>query len=393
MALVLALAGMLAFAASPARAGVNEDDAYQAELKVLTYNVWDLGGVRGDYTTERLTEICRRFSESGADGRDGWDVIFVQELWPQARGHVFDDCGYEFIADVEDYDNQPLHAVAVFFDWLGLKTKMDTGLRTLSRYPIVETKRLTYSVGGYLSRFFTDGEYAIRKSAMAAKVMHPSWGPVWTVNTHLVSAYKDEMYLAHRGIQLQELSDWIKAELSDSPVVLGGDFNFGPKMTEFATLKSYDPKFWEGLLPILFEGYTQAPNADDACTYCASQNVFVAERNPYAGDHKIDHLFVSPSFEVGGGHVVLNEKFAVIPKRSLWEKASDLFSGLFIDEANAAGEPAPKPVLKPMVNTSDHFGWESSVSLKTLPAIAQMPAEPTDIHDQIPRPNVTGLRP
>ncbi len=371
----LMFAGALLFAPVAGHADTNADDAYHASLKFLTYNVWDLGGVRGDYTTERMTEICRRFSESAADEADGWDVVFVQELWPEARGEIFNDCGYEFVADVEDYDNQPLFAVAVIFEALGLKTKMDTGLRTLSRFPIVETKRLTYSVGGYFNRFLTDGEYGIRKSAMAAKIIHPKWGPVWTVNTHLVSAYRDEMYIAHRGIQLQELSDWIKSELTDAPVILGGDFNFGPKMTEFATLKSYDPKFWEGLLPILFSGYTQAPNADDACTYCASENVFVAARSPYAGDHKIDHLFVSPSFAVSEGAVVMDERFPVTPKKSFFEKVSDFLIG----EAIAAGPGGSAP----MVNTSDHFGWESTVRLKPLPKAALMPV--IEALDQLPQ--------
>lgn len=371
----LICAAALMFAPVDGHADTNADDAYHASLKFLTYNVWDLGGVRGDYTTERLTEICRRFSESAADEADGWDVVFVQELWPEARGDIFNDCGYEFVADVEDYDNQPLFAVAVIFEALGLKTKMDTGLRTLSRFPIVETKRLTYSVGGYFNRFLIDGEYGIRKSAMAAKIIHPKWGPVWTVNTHLVSAYRDEMYIAHRGIQLQELSDWIKSELTDAPVILGGDFNFGPKMTEFATLKSYDPKFWEGLLPVLFSGYTQAPNADDACTYCASENVFVAARSPYAGDHKIDHLFVSPSFAVGEGAVVMDERFPVQPKKSFFERVSDFLIG----EAIAAG-PGDKA---PMVNTSDHFGWESTVRLKPLPKAALMPV--ITAIDQLPQ--------
>jgi endonuclease/exonuclease/phosphatase family metal-dependent hydrolase len=233
-------------------------------LTFLTFNFWglpDLGfRVLSPLRTERAEELCRRFSEVSKK-REGWDVIFLQEVWVAEDRARFTHCGYSYVADEED-DSLPL----------------DSGLMILSRYPLAQVQRYTYPMQAGMGHLTEDGEGLARKSALVALVNHPMAGAIWVANTHLVSDYRassggNDTYLELRRQQFSAFLSWTEEVSWGRPLVIGGDWNFGPK----------DP-LWDELRPTLAQA-SEAPGADQAATLAPPNTMHAVTEG------KVDHLF------------------------------------------------------------------------------------------------------
>jgi len=260
-------------------------------LSVVTFNFWglpDLGfQVLSPLRNERREALCEALKKSK------WDVVLLQEVWVKEDRVALKKCGYDHALDLDDG-----------------KLPIDSGLLTLSRYPITHQDRLTY-LQPKQTEISSDGESLVRKSANIIRIKLPETN-VWVAQTHLVSVYdeKNDTYEKQRSQQLHSFVKWAKARAGVEPLVLGGDLNITPEQPLWREVET------------LLEGYTQAPEAKNACTICPP--------NPLhdTNEGKPDHLFGSPMAKAVSGETALDKPF---------EKS---------------------------IPYSDHFGWQTTFSIE-----------------------------
>ena len=307
------------------------------QIQVLTLNLWDGGGAFGKYTDQRLKAVCQLFKE--AYRNNGWDIILIQELWPiKERKDTLKDCGYPYILngdrtyeEITDFFFQLITPNGAY-QWLSeqlYNDRLDAGLRILSRYPMSNLKRHTYSENGselrlldtmlgtfvgpaHLDTYFfdlgkvgytRDAEYVVFKSAMLVTVNHPDMGSILVANTHLISNFQGENYHEQRWLQLQELSEFVRAN-QDGHVatIVGGDFNVGPleegDENEYYKNSEYD---WNIIMTDLFPDFYHATPLGE-CTYCYSSNQFATAEGGV--NQSIDHILASPNLIVQSSAIV-----------------------------------------------------------------------------------------
>ena len=282
-----------------------------SQLRVLTLNVWDGWFAFGDYTDQRFEKICDRFKEAHADGEAGWDVIFLQEIWPvKKRKHAFENCGYPYSGQVDrDYDD-----ITKFYMILAgiiLGDKIDTGLKMISRYPLDNFKRHTYSVNGsgWVFHALRDGQYLASKSLMLADLHHPTMGKILLGNTHLISnlVNLDRTYHEERAIQLREMAGFFKKNWDHSyqAAVVGGDINMDPETGGPYDFPGYS---WHDIIP---EAFAPLYHATDGLGY----SFHPAKNSLIKGDSShnvmIDHLFASPSLSLQYSGIAMDESIQI----------------------------------------------------------------------------------
>lgn len=268
-------------------------------VSVLTLNIWglpDIGfKILSPLRKERVAAICAKLKEASAR-RNGWDIVLLQEVWVEKDRRNLQKCGYPFYAEVED-GSLPL----------------DTGLLVLSKYKIIETERLTYPALLRFNLSEEDGESFARKSALLVKIEHPGIGNLWVANTHLVSQYSqtNDVYESSRRRQFIAFAEWASSMAGKEPLILGGDWNFGPRMP-----------LWS-LIEIHLKGFSQGTATLNACTICPPNTMHTVNEG------KVDHLFGSSHFSK-------------------------------VEGRQAMTEPMILPDLT--MSLSDHFGWEATFS-------------------------------
>ena len=274
-------------------------------VKVLTYNVYakpDLTNTR--MTHERMELICQRLKEAS------WDIVLLQEVWTKGYRGQFKDCGYPHVMDLKKTG----------------KTKREghlgSGLMILSKFPLEEQQRKVLVRPTGFKAIFKHGEGIVWKSLYLARARLPSGRTLWVGATHLVANYCDtgdfaacSSYQDTRYKQLNQISEHIAKTTHGEPLVIGGDFNFGPHQVS-------NDRSWQEFASI-FPGYTQAPYTEEDCTSCSS-NTFKDNDNG-----KIDHIYVSPGLKASAGARVFTE--TVTTKQGK------------------------------ITHLSDHYGWESLV--------------------------------
>ena len=273
-------------------------------LHILTLNVWalpDLGfHVVCPFRGERIAQICVELKAQSAKP-DSWDVVLLQEAWLSEDREALKHCGYPYSVDLDN------HAKVI-----------DSGTMILSRYPLEEAARLTYSALSGNTQLNLDGEAMARKSAIIARVMRPDTGPYWVSTTHLISTYdeKNDKYAEARKTQFTSWIDWAQKKAGTEPLVLGGDLNFGPGMP-----------LWDEI-PQLLSTFKQSAGADQACTLCPPNVMHVSNEG------KVDHIFGSAQLKPVSG-------------------------GIRFDQPTVLATPGLK------LPVSDHFGWETVFQLES----------------------------
>lgn len=263
-------------------------------LSVVTFNFWGLPDVGfqvlSPLRAERRIAVCEELKKSK------WDLVFLQEVWVKEDRDALKKCGYDHSLDLEN-----------------TKLAIDSGLLTLSRYPLGRPDRLTYAQPTQ-PNISSDGESLVRKSAILARLEHPN-GAVWVAQTHLVSVYdeKNDAYEARRLQQLKAFVKWATGRAGSEPLIVGGDLNITPHQPLWKEVRAQ------------LKDFTEAPQALDACTICPP--------NPLheVNEGKPDHLFISPGAFADSGDTVLKDTFT--------------------HEKDA-------------IPLSDHYGWQTSFRIE-----------------------------
>lgn len=272
-------------------------------ISVLTLNIWGLPGV-GSFKLaplrrERVRGICQELKRAAEDPY-GWDAVMLQEVWLKEDRRKLSRCGYREVMDLND----PI-------------LLMDSGLLFLSKHPLRNGKRLTYPAIPIGPDVVEDGESLVRKSANAVEMLHPQAGRVFLGNTHLVSYYAEgeqDQYQTTRRKQFLSFAKWIKKIAGNNPVVVGGDWNFGPQNHELWSEKEKN-----------FSDFIVSQESEKETTL-SSDNSFQEE-----DQDRVDHLFASGQFNSVRGRLEMNQPIKVNGK---------------------------------LVNLSDHYGWSETFSLK-----------------------------
>ena len=265
-------------------------------LTVLTLNIWGLPGDGfwgpAPHRGERVKKICEVLKNS-VQSNSGWDAVFLQEVWLKEDRKTLRHCGY---TEFSDPNNSNL--------------LIDSGLLILSKFPLSRAKRLTYPAIPLDADVINEGEALAKKAAHLVKMSHPKIGDVWLGNTHLVSYYGEgekDKYAGMRKEQFKAFVEWVFQSVGNHPVVLGGDWNFGPEQN----------LLWELKIRLLPD-FVVSPEAF-LFTTLSKDNVFQEE-----DQDRVDHLYASPHFQSHRGDLAMNKPFS--------------FKGKTL-------------------NLSDHFGW------------------------------------
>ncbi|KAI9029512.1 Endonuclease/exonuclease/phosphatase [Hyaloraphidium curvatum] len=258
-------------------------------LKLMTWNVWDVPGVKSG--PKRLDAVADALAALARDP-DGPDVVLLQELWPSRRRAAFKSLGWPHVGDADSFAGHWLNWIGKPLETVGAgHMTLDSGLLVLSKHPVKEVRRKMYSSRGSWKEVFREGEAAARKSAVAALVEVPSFGPVWVVDTHLCSSYAWNDNRAVRLSQIRELGAFA-CGLPRAPVVLAGDLNVGPPRAGAG--HGHDAEIWGALLAAL-PGFSCAPDTGLFATCSPSKNKWV---NAEDGENSLDHVFAGPGLSI-----------------------------------------------------------------------------------------------
>ncbi len=273
-------------------------------LNVLTLNVWGLPAigflVPSPMRAERMTAICEVLREQAAlPALEGWDVILLQEVWTAEDRTTLKNCGYTHSVDLEN-----------------TQRALDSGLMILSRFPLREGKKLVFSEQASGDQAVSTGEAFTTKSALIAEVELAADQHVLVANTHLTSFYtRDEAndaFLVTRRVQWRQLVQWTLQNRrtqagSPQPVILGGDFNFGPGFAQWREMDSS------------LGTWSQAPGAEAACTICPP-NLMHSEN-----EGKVDHLVGLSGLSAVSGQTEFTGTFTIPRPASFQAPYSDHF--------------------------------------------------------------------
>jgi len=286
------MVGIALSAGAPAEARV---------FKALTFNVRGLPWPLSPLKPSRMAALCEIVASPAAS----WDVVMLQELYMDHDQRALIECGPQ---GGYRYSYRRGHGVYMI-------GPMKSGLLLLSRHPLLWMDSLKFAKqtwqaerGALLAQLFVRGE--------------PE--PLWVANIHLSPDYKGSKakHTDDRRSQLVELTGWLSSIVpSGAPLIVGGDYNFGPNF------KGYD-SLWEEI-PAFLPGFAQADYPlETTCTFCPPNDAVPAREN--AG--KLDHLFASPALTPVNGRVMFRERVTRGRKK------------FFL---------------------SDHFGWETEFETAT----------------------------
>ncbi|KAF5366930.1 hypothetical protein D9757_010844 [Collybiopsis confluens] len=190
------------------------------ELVVFTLNCWGLKFVSKN-RKDRIIAIADELSHT-----EEYDVITLQELW------VYSD--YEYVRE----------SVAKYLPYAKFfySGALGAGLAIFSRFPIIATEILPYSLNG-LPIDIAGGDWFVGKAAASVIIAHPVLGQVQVFNTHLFAKGGEdgpEHNRAHRLVNAWEFAKLAKraAELGRY-VIAAGDFNSIPTTLPMTIIREH----------------------------------------------------------------------------------------------------------------------------------------------------------
>ncbi|KAF9074925.1 Endonuclease/exonuclease/phosphatase [Rhodocollybia butyracea] len=190
------------------------------ELAILTLNCWGLKFVSKNRRA-RIIGIADELAHT-----EEYDLIALQELW------VYAD--YEYVRDsVSKY----LPYSKFFYSGA-----LGAGLAIFSRFPIIATEILPYSLNG-APVDVVGGDWFVGKAAASVVIIHPILGEVQVFNTHLYAKGGEdgpEHNRAHRLVNAWEFAKLARraAELGRY-VIAAGDFNSIPTTLPMTVIREH----------------------------------------------------------------------------------------------------------------------------------------------------------
>ncbi|NDG85051.1 MAG: hypothetical protein EBX52_08450 [Proteobacteria bacterium] len=193
-------------------------------LKVIQLNTWGVPLMVED--TFRYGEAMRQIEARAPD------VVMLEEVFSKKGKHAFHSEAYPYDADGPR----------------AFPKLVSSGVRILSRYPIVHTAQTVF-------RKCNGTDCLSRKGALLAVIELPGGWHVNLVATHLDSSERVNIHLS----QLAQIRTLIEREGdADAPLVLGGDLNFKEDSIEYPyamkMLQATDA--WRTVHPGAETGYT-----------------------------------------------------------------------------------------------------------------------------------------
>jgi len=166
-------------------------------LDLITYNVFGLPFPIKLKHKKRFKLIARSLNALSSD------IIALQETFSKHSKRLARLDNFPYVA----YGNPPKK-----FQFI------DSGLITLSRYPILRIKRLVFKA-------CTGFDCFSRKGALLTTIKVPNIGEVDIYNTHLNAGKNKKV----KYIQLEQLYQFIEKYSFNRPAVVLGDFNITPE--------------------------------------------------------------------------------------------------------------------------------------------------------------------
>lgn len=166
------------------------------QLNLITYNVFGLPFPIKLKDKKRFKLIARSLNAISSD------IVALQETFSKQSKSLAKLQNFPYLA----YGNPPKK-----FQFI------DSGLITLSKYPILRVKRLVFKA-------CTGFDCFSRKGALLTTIKVPSIGEIDIYNTHLNAGKNKKV----KYTQLEQLYKFIRKYSSNRPAVILGDFNITP---------------------------------------------------------------------------------------------------------------------------------------------------------------------
>ncbi|KAI8980807.1 Endonuclease/exonuclease/phosphatase, partial [Pilobolus umbonatus] len=182
------------------------ENSFSNELSVLSLNCWGLYIV-AKKREFRLHSIADRLSE------EDYDIVALQEVW------VLEDFDY-----IKETVSHKLPYSKYFYSGT-----MGSGLAILSRYPILSSSYLKFTLAGRPLKIF-QGDFYVGKGCGCVCIDHPDIGLLDVYTTHLQAEYGDVIeYEAQRITECWQIANSVRTSAAQGRhVILAGDFNSVP---------------------------------------------------------------------------------------------------------------------------------------------------------------------
>lgn len=245
-------------------------------LRVISYNVQFLPGIaklfnaRGndDYRPRRLGEVLREY-----------DIIGLNEVFElPPRRLLLDEIKKALGEDFHVYEcPEPGPAVGRF----------NAGLAIVSRYPIIQTHHVSYSVASTRQEFGVFADEFAAKGVLHARIAVPKGAS--SVEIDIFTTHMDSKLASAREVQGRELAQFAREHTGPGNLaLLMGDFNTrGPA-------KAGDPPprpEYNGLIERL---RAFRPNLEDGWLLAGQGSPGTSEQLEADGGTRIDYVFIAP---------------------------------------------------------------------------------------------------
>lgn len=263
-------------------------------LDLLTYNTWGLPAPIGKRNAERMEQIGLAVQGHG--------IVALQETFSRQAGVVGQLAGHPY-QHREDK---------------GGLLKLNPGLTTLSKYPILEKEFVPFQKGAHADQF-------ARKGVLFTRLLVPGVGPVDVYNTH----YQAEDGAKYTRIRLHDnevLAGLVAKHHQGHPTFVMGDFNSRTHSPEYQDLMRRLP----GLRDLYVEqnpgdpGYTsRADNTNNKSTNGNSRLDYIFYLPGNKVDLAIESMTVAMTQTFNGKHA--SDHYAVHGRVQLTPKTQPLF--------------------------------------------------------------------
>ncbi|CAO3652756.1 unnamed protein product [Mucor fragilis] len=186
-------------------------------LSVLSLNCWGLNIVAKKRKL-RLRAIANRVSQ------EQYDIVALQEVW------MWEDF---------DYIKEQTRDVLPYTKYFHSGT-LGSGLAILSRFPILSSSYLKFTLAGKPLKVF-QGDYYVGKGCGSVCIDHPEVGLIDVYTTHLQAGYGNhDDYEAQRITECWQIANSVRASAAQGRhVILAGDFNSIPTSHCYQILKNH----------------------------------------------------------------------------------------------------------------------------------------------------------